>query len=173
MCYFYIFASENYKTKFIRMGKTKLQKKVFMLLMCFGMVLGMTAYNIILHNGLSVDVFKLLIKEIGLVFIIAFFLDNFIVGPFAKKQVFSRIKPDTKMVFIILSISSTMVVCMVLLMSIFGSIFSEGFSINAVKAYPKTVLMNFIVALPLNLLIISPLVRALFIKIFPPKVANY
>lgn len=154
------------------MGETKLQKKAFTLMMCFGMVLGMTTYNIILHNGLTIDVFMLLLKEIGFVFIIAFVLDNFIVGPFAKKQVFSRVKPDTKTIVIILSISTTMVVCMVLLMSIFGSIVSEGFSFNAVKIYPKTVLLNFIVALPLNLLIVSPLVRALFIKIFPPKVVE-
>ncbi len=155
------------------MGETKVQKKVFTLMMCFGMVLGMTTYNIILHNGLTTDVFSHLLKEIGFVFIIAFILDNFIVGPFAKKQVFSRVSSDTKTIFVILSISTTMVVCMVLLMSIFGSIISEGFSLNAVKIYPKTVLLNFIAALPLNLLIVSPLVRALFIKLFPPKVTAY
>lgn len=154
------------------MGETKLQQKIFTLLMCFGMVLGMTAYNIILHIGLSAEVFELLFKEIGLVFIVAFILDNFLVGPFAKKQVFSRVKPETKKIVIIMSISTSMVVCMVLIMSIFGSIFTEGFSLNAIKVYPKTVFMNFIVALPLNLLMVSPIVRALFIKIFPPKVAN-
>ena len=154
------------------MGETKLQKKVFTVLMCFGMVFGMTTYNIILHNGFTREVLNLLFKEIGFVFIIAFILDIFIVGPFAKKQVFSRLKPDTKKVVVILSISITMVVCMVLIMSVFGSVLAEGFSFKAVRIYPKTVLMNFIVALPLNLLIISPLVRVLFVKIFPHQTVN-
>ncbi len=152
------------------MGETKLQKNIFTVMMCCGMVLGMTAYNIILHVGFSASVFRMLVKEIWLVFTVAFILDYFIVGPFAKKQVFSIVKPNTKKIIIILSISSTMVVCMVLLMSIFGSILSEGFSFNAVKIYPKTVLFNFIAALPLNLIVVSPLVRFLFLKIFPAKV---
>ncbi len=154
------------------MGETKLQKQIFTIMMCLGMVFGMTAYNIILHNGFSGDVFKLLFKEIWLVFIVAFILDNFVVGPFAKKQVFARVKPDTKKIIIILSISSTMVVCMVFLMSVFGSILAEGFTLNAVKIYPKTVFLNFIAALPLNLIIVSPVMRTLFIKIFPQKIIS-
>lgn len=151
------------------MGETNMQKKVFTVLMCLGMVFGMTSYNIVLHHGFSVDFFNLFIKQIGVIFSIALVLDLFLVGPFAKKQVFSRVTPNTKKIVIILSISITMVVCMVLLMSVFGAIFTKGFSLNAIKIYPKTVLMNFIVALPLNLLMVSPLVRAIFIKIFPPK----
>ncbi len=154
------------------MGETVFQKKVFTMMMCFGMVLGMTAYNIILHVGFTSEVFMLITKEIGFVFIIAFMLDNFLVGPFAKKQVFSRVKPETKQITIILSISLTMVTCMVLLMSIFGSVYTKGFSLEAVKIYPKTVLMNFAAALPLNLFIVSPLVRLVFLKIFPLNVSN-
>lgn len=150
------------------MGETKLQKKIFTILMCLGMVICMTTYNIILHNGLA-NIFTLLIKEVWIVFIIAFTLDFFIVGPFAKKLVFSKIKPETKKFIIILSISSTMVVCMVLLMSIFGAYMSEGFSINAVINYPKVVLLNFIAAFPINLLIVSPIVRGLFFLTFPNK----
>nr|WP_319401357.1 DUF2798 domain-containing protein [uncultured Carboxylicivirga sp.] len=154
------------------MGETRKQKQVFTLMMCFGMVLGMTTYNIILHTGLNINVFSLLIKELGFVFIIAFLLDNFIVGPFAKKQVFSRVGPETKTIVVILSIATTMVVSMVLIMSVFGSIVSEGFTLNALKVYPKTVLLNLIAALPLNLLVVSPIVRGLFVKIFPPKVVK-
>ncbi len=149
------------------MGETKFQKKLFTVLMCMGMVLGMTTYNIILHNGFSSGFFKQLLQEIGLVFIVAFILDNFIVGPFAKKQVFARVKPETKQLVVILSIASTMVVSMVLLMSVFGAVLMEGFSLNAVKIYPKTVMMNFIFALPLNLIIVSPIVRTAFGLIFP------
>lgn len=154
------------------MGETKLQKNIFTLLMCFGMVFGMTLYNIILHNGFSAGVFTLMFKEIWLVFIIAFLLDFFVVGPIAKKQVFRIVKPDTNKIKIILCLASTMVVSMVLLMSVFGSVLMEGFTLNALKIYPETVLLNFVAALPLNLLIVSPVVRTLFVKIFPPEVAN-
>lgn len=154
------------------MGETKFQRNAFTVMMCFGMVLGMTLYNIILHNGFSSNIFLLLIKEIWLVFLVAFVLDYFLVGPFAKKQVFSVLKPDTKKIVMILSISTTMVVSMVLLMSVFGSVLTEGFTMAAVQVYPKTVFLNFVAALPLNLLIVSPLVRLLFLKIFPEKLAE-
>ncbi len=153
------------------MGETNLQKRLFTVMMCFGMVFGMTVYNIILHNGLNGELFSILLHEIGIVFAIAFILDLFLVGPFAKKQVFSRVTPETKTIVVVLSISITMVVCMVLLMSVFGAIYTEGLSLNALKIYPKTVGLNFIAALPLNLLIVSPLVRFTHLKIFPPKLA--
>nr|WP_319272817.1 DUF2798 domain-containing protein [uncultured Draconibacterium sp.] len=154
------------------MGETKLQQNLFTVMMCLGMVFGMTLYNIILHNGFSGEVFGILFKEIWLVFIVAFILDLFVVGPIAKKQVFKLLKPGTNKIKIILCIASTMVVSMVLLMSIFGSVLMEGFTLNALKIYPQTVLLNFIFALPLNLLIVSPVVRTVFSKIFPPQIAN-
>ena len=154
------------------MGETKLQKNVFTVMMCLGMVFGMTLYNIILHNGFSAGVFTLLLKEIWLVFIVAFMLDFFVVGPIAKRQVFRILKPDTNKIKIILCLASSMVVSMVLLMSVFGAVFMEGFTLNALKIYPETVLLNFVAALPLNLLIVSPVVRTLFVKIFPPQIAN-
>ena len=64
-----------------------------------------------------------------------------------------------------------MVVGMVLFMSMFGAIVSSGFTIAALKLYPLCILRNFIMALPLNLLIVSPIVRFLFNKIFPVKLA--
>lgn len=154
------------------MGETNFQRKIFTVMMCFGMVLGMTAYNIILHQGFSLQVFPLLVKQLWLVFIVAFILDFFVVGPFVKKQVFSRVTPKTKKVKIFLSIAISMVTSMVLLMSIFGSVFMEGFTIAALKIYPKNVFMNFIAALPLNLLIVAPLVRSIFPKIFPTSIVN-
>lgn len=154
------------------MGETKIQQKVFTLMMCFGMVLGMTTYNIILHVGWNSEVFQILVKEIGIVFVVAFILDDFVVGPFAKRQVFARIKPDTKKIIVIMSISISMVVCMVLLMSIFGVLFSKGLSIDALRSYPHTVMMNFLAALPLNVLIVSPLMRGLFLKIFRPQMGT-
>ena len=155
------------------MGQTKFQKFIFTLMMCFFMVLGMTTYNIILNEGFHSNLLNNLLKDFWLGFIVALLLDIFIVGKLAKPLAFKIVKPnkETKQIKIIIAISSCMVVGMVLFMSIFGAIVSSGFTIDALKLYPLCVLRNFIMALPLNLLIVSPIVRFSFNKIFPVKLA--
>lgn len=155
------------------MGQTKFQKFIFTLMMCFFMVLGMTTYNIILNEGFHSNLLNNLLKYFWLGFIVALLLDIFIVGKLAKPLAFKIVKPtkETKQIKIILAISSCMVVGMVLFMSIFGAIVSSGFTIDALKLYPLCVLRNFIMALPLNLLIVSPIVRFIFNKMFPVKLA--
>ena len=155
------------------MGQTKLQKFIFTLMMCFCMVLGMTIYNMILNEGFHSNLLNNLLKDFWLGFIVALLLDIFIVGKLAKPIAFKIVKPnkETKQVKIILAISSCMVIGMVLFMSMFGAIIAAGFNINALKLYPLCIVRNFVVALPLNLLIVSPIVRFLFTKIFPVKVA--
>ena len=154
------------------MGQTKLQKFIFTLMMCFCMVLGMTIYNMILNEGLHSNLLNNLLKEFWLGFIVALLLDIFIVGKLAKPIAFKIVKPnkETKQIKIIFAISSCMVIGMVLFMSMFGAVIAAGFNINALKLYPLCKVRNFVVALPLNLLIVSPIVRFLFTKIFPVKV---
>ena len=155
------------------MGQTKLQKFIFTLMMCFCMVLGMTIYNMILNEGFHSNLFVNLLKEFLLGFAVALLLDILIVGQLAKPLALKIVKPnrETKQIKIIIAISSCMVVGMVLFMSIFGAIVSSGFTIAALKLYPLCILRNFIMALPLNLLIVSPIVRFSFNKIFPVKLA--
>lgn len=155
------------------MGQTKLQKFIFTLMMCFCMVLGMTIYNMILNEGFHSNLLNNLLKDFWLGFIVALLLDIFIVGKLAKPIAFKIVKPnkETKQIKIIFAISSCMVIGMVLFMSMFGAIIAAGFNIDALKLYPLCILRNFVVALPLNLLIVSPIVRFSFTKIFPVKVA--
>lgn len=150
------------------MGETKFQKFIFTLMMCFCMVLGMTIYNMILNEGFHAQFFNNLLKDFWLGFFIALLLDIFIVGKIAKPIAFKIIKPTktTKQIKVILAISSCMVVGMVLFMSMFGTIVAVGFNSTTLKIYPLCIARNFIVALPLNLLIVSPLVRISFNKMF-------
>ena len=136
-------------------------------MMCFFMVLGMTTYNMILNEGFHSNLLNNLLKDFWLGFIVALLLDVFIVGKLAKPLAFKIVKPnkETKQIKIIIAISSCMVVGMVLFMSMFGAIVSSGFTIAALKLYPLCILRNFIMALPLNLLIVSPIVRFSFNKI--------
>lgn len=153
------------------MGQTKSQKFIFTLMMCFSMVLGMTIYNMLLNEGFNDQFFNNLLKDFWLGFIVALLLDVFVVGKLAKPIAFKIVKPNenTKPIQIILTISSCMVVGMVLCMSMYGAITAKGFSTMALKIYPLCIIRNFIVALPLNLLIVSPLVRFLFGRLFPAK----
>lgn len=132
------------------------------------MVLGMTIYNMILNEGLHNQFFNNLLKEFWLGFFVSLLLDIFIVGRVAKPIAFKIVKQTktTKPIKVILAISSCMVVGMVLLMSMYGAIIAVGFSSTTLKIYPLCIARNFIVALPLNLLIVSPLVIILFNKIF-------
>jgi len=151
------------------MGQTKTQKFIFTLMMCFGMVLFMTIYNMILNEGFSPQFFNHLLKDFWLGFIVALLLDVFVVGKLAKPIAFKIVKPtkETKQIKIILAISSCMVVGMVLCMSMYGAIVAAGFTVDALKLYPLCIIRNFVMALPLNILIVSPLVRLTFGKLFP------
>jgi membrane-bound acyltransferase YfiQ involved in biofilm formation len=132
------------------------------------MVLGMTIYNMILNDGFSSKFFNNLLNDFWLGFFVALILDIFIVGKIAKPIALKIVKPNenTKPIKIILAISCCMVVGMVLFMSIYGAIVAAGFNSTALKIYPLCIARNFIMALPLNLLIVSPLVRISFNKIF-------
>lgn len=155
------------------MGKTKFEKSIFTLMMCFGMVLGMTIYNMLLNEGFHSGFFNNLLHEFWLGFIIALLLDIFIVGKLAKPIAFKIVKPTpvTKQIKVILTISLCMVIGMVLCMSMYGAILAVGFNINTLKLYPLCVVRNFIMAIPLNLLIVSPLVRFSFSKLFSTQLA--
>lgn len=150
------------------MGQTKFQKFIFTLMMCFSMVLGMTIYNMLLNEGFHTQFFNNLLKEFWLGFFVALLLDIFIIGKIAKPIALKIVKPNknTKPIKVILAISCCMVVGMVLFMSMYGAIVAVGFNSTSLKIYPLCIARNFIVALPLNLLIVSPLVRLSFGKIF-------
>ncbi|MGU8737887.1 DUF2798 domain-containing protein [Clostridium perfringens] len=150
------------------MGETKFQKFIFTLMMCFGMVLGMTIYNMLLNEGFHPQFFNNLLKDFWPGFFVALVLDIFIVAKIAKTIAFKIVKPtkDTKQIKIILAISICMVTGMVFFMSMYGAIVAVGFNSTALKIYPLCIARNFIIAVPLNLIIISPLVRISFNKIF-------
>lgn len=155
------------------MGQTKFQKSIFTLMMCFSMVLIMTIYNMLLNEGFHPQFFTNLLKDFWLGFFVALLLDIFVVGRIAKPVAFKIVKPnkDTKPIKVIIAISSCMVVGMVLCMSMFGAITAVGFSTMTLKLYPLCVIRNFVIALPANLLIVSPLVRFVFGKMFTTQTA--
>ncbi|MCY7758115.1 DUF2798 domain-containing protein [Bacillus inaquosorum] len=145
---------------------------IFGVMMCFGMVCVMSIYNAIINGAIQdfslVTVFKMVIG-----FMVALLLDLLLVGPLAKKIAFSLPFDKSKKLYVILAMSTCMVIGMVLCMSVFGLVtaaLSNGINGNSLfSAYLMIVLKNFILAYPLQLLIMGPLVRGIFMKFVKPK----
>lgn len=137
------------------MPTNKKEGLFFTTMMCGLMVIGMSIYNLSLHQALTLENFA-----IGLIpaFIFAFILDVFIVGVVAKKIAFSLPISKEKPILLILTISTLMILGMVTFMSAFGVIMN-GQVAQIGSIYAKTWLLNFVVALPYQLIIVGPLSR--------------
>lgn len=139
------------------MPKNKKEGIFFTTLMCFLMVLGMSAYNLTIHQDFSV--INLLTGFIP-GFVVAFILDVFIVGVLAKKIAFRLpFINKTQPLQLILTISTLMIIGMVTFMSLFGLIVEGGISGLSLPAYLTAWKMNVIVALPYQLIIVGPFSR--------------
>ena len=138
------------------MPRNKKEGIIFGVTMCFLMVCGMSAYNLALVGKLSFTKFA-----IGLIpgFIVAFFFDTVIVGPIAKKLAFKLPIDRNNKLQTILAISLLMITGMVTFMSVFGLLMRPELPENIVHAYFTAWEMNFIAALPLQLLLIGPISR--------------
>lgn len=144
------------------MPTNKKEGIIFTTLMCFLMVLGMSAYNLLIHQSFSVSALL-----IGLVpgFVVAFILDVFVVGVYAKKLAFKLPINREKKWQAILAISSLMVLGMVTCMSLFGVMMEIGVTDQLFSNYLMAWKMNIIAALPLQLLFVGPFSRMVLQKI--------
>ena len=138
------------------MPRNKKEGIIFGITMCFLMVCGMSAYNLSLIGKLSFTKFA-----IGLIpgFIVAFFFDTVIVGPVAKKLAFKLPIDRNNKLQTILAISLLMITGMVTFMSVFGLLMRPELPENIIHAYFTAWGMNFIAALPLQLLLVGPISR--------------
>ena len=138
------------------MPRNKKEGIIFGVTMCFLMVCGMSTYNLALVGKLSYTKFV-----IGLIpgFIVAFFFDTVIVGPIAKKLAFKLPIDRNNKLQTILAISLLMITGMVTFMSVFGLLMRPELPENIIQAYFTAWGMNFIAALPLQLLLVGPISR--------------
>ncbi|MDA2701148.1 DUF2798 domain-containing protein [Bacillus cereus] len=147
------------------MPTTRKENLQFGMMMCLGMVIVMTFYNLLMNETGG----TIYIKEIALELLI----EISIVGPCAKKIVFMLPFDKSKKINIIVAMSTTMVIGMVFFMSFFGMAMMhlhgglQGDSF--VSIYFSIFIKNFIMAYPLQLIIMGPLVRFLFAKFVMKK----
>lgn len=144
------------------MPNNKKEEIIFTTIMCFLMVLGMSAYNLMLHQQLSLEA---LIQGFLPGFIVAFMLDVFLVGVLAKKIVHHLPINKSSKLQVILTITGCMVIGMVLCMSLFGVLMSNGFGVNFWSNYFRAIQLNVIVASPLQLLVVGPIARLILNKL--------
>ncbi|MFJ7977172.1 DUF2798 domain-containing protein [Peribacillus sp. JNUCC 23] len=152
------------------MPSNKKEGMIFGLFMCFGMVLIMSIYNTALHGFSSYTVGSAVIQFV-ITFIVAFIAES-IVEPQARKIALSLPYDKSKEINFILALAFCMVPMMVLIMSVYGLILMAvmtGIEGSIFTAYLKTVGLNFIVALPSQLLIVGPISRRLLVKYIKPS----
>lgn len=150
------------------MPTTRKESLYFGLIMCFGMVLFMTLYNFYLNDRFGKISVLGGITDFFIGFIVAIILDLYLVGPLAKKTAFRLTANTTNVLYKVLTISTCMVIGMAFFMSIYGlviSYFHNSFSSNLIiKEFLSVFCKNFIVALPLQIIIMGPIVRFIFTK---------
>ncbi|QFF97830.1 DUF2798 domain-containing protein [Psychrobacillus glaciei] len=151
------------------MPSNKKEGIIFGLFMCFGMVLIMSVYNTALH-GLSTFTVGSAMIQFVITFIVAFIAESF-VEPIARKFVVSLPFDKSKEINFIVAFAFCMVPIMVLIMSVYGVILTAlmtGIEGSIFTTYFKTVGLNFIVALPSQLIIVGPISRKLLAKYIKP-----
>lgn len=149
------------------MPTNKKESLIYTFFMCFFMVYFMSFYNISLQIGFGVDALALAWNDLPLAILTAFILDWFIVATPAKNFAFKFIDETDSMYKKIFIISFFMICGMVVFMSFYGAVIHTGFTSALLGAWLNNIMLNFIVALPLQLLIAGPIVRRVFRYLFP------
>lgn len=154
------------------MGKNKMENFIFTTIVCFFMILGMSSYNSILKHGFNSSVILGVLVPFVPVYFIALGIDWFFVGPIAKKVAGKLTNENTVFIKKILLISLFMVIGMSVCMSFIATIIDHGFNSGFLSVFIKTELKNFVMAFPLQVILVGPIARLIFFKIFPVKVVN-
>lgn len=156
----------------MNMPQNKRESLIYTVLMCFVMVLWMSIYNVALQYG-KLDFEVLAAAWIGfpIAYVFAMCCDWFFVSKLAKGFAFGfLVKPEDSVLKKVVCVSSCMVVPMVLIMSLYGAVegavHTGGWN-GILSAWLFNIPCNFVMALPLQLLIAGPLVRKVFRGLFP------
>ncbi|WP_282937288.1 DUF2798 domain-containing protein [Paenibacillus sp. RC67] len=151
------------------MPTTKKEGIYFGLMMCFGMVIVMTFYNLFINDLFSVLTLKKGIIQFIITLFIAVTIELLVVSPIANKIVSKLPFDKTKKPLVIIAMSTCMVLGMVFFMSVYGLVttyLNHGLTTESyLKSYLLIFARNFVFAFPLQLIIMGPIVRLLFTKI--------
>lgn len=149
------------------MPKTKFESVVFTAITAWTMVYIMTLYNKVLDYGsFTNETFWIALKAMWGEYILSFLCAFFISSRVSKFFAFRIVQPGDRPILIIFAIQTFTVVSQVALMSILGVFERFGVTDQFIPNYIYNYCLNFLMALPAQLLISGPIARALFRSIF-------
>lgn len=149
------------------MPKTKGESIFFTAITAWMMVYVMTLYNTVLATGTFQNfTFFIAFKNMWVEYVIIALLAYFVSGNLAKACAFRVVQPGDRPIFIILTIQTFTVIWQVAFASILGVYHGYGFTANFLPHYLIAYCKNFIMAFPMQLVIVGPLARLIFRKIF-------
>ena len=155
------------EAKAIRMPKTTWESVVFTAITAWIMVYIMTLYNTALGmRSFTNQTFLITLKSMWIEFIYIFICAFFISSKLAPKFAFKIVRPGDRQICIILMIQVFTVIFQVALASILGMYHGYGFTSQFIPNYLAIYCKNFVMALPVQLLIAGPIVRGIFGKLF-------
>ena len=155
------------------MPQNKRESLIFTVMMCFFMVFFMSIYNVACHHGaLNLEIVKDAWIRFPIAYCFAMCCDWFLVSGLAKGFAFRfLVKPESEPFKKAIAVSCCMVVPMVIIMSFYGAmeaIVSGGAGWDQLLLiWIFNIPRNFIMALPLQLLVAGPVIRGLFRRLFP------
>ena len=149
------------------MPKTTWESVVFTAITAWIMVYIMTLYNTALGmRSFTNQTFLITLKSMWIEFIYIFICAFFISSKLAPKFAFKIVRPGDRQICIILMIQVFTVIFQVALASILGMYHGYGFTSQFIPNYLATYCKNFVMALPVQLLIAGPIARGIFGKLF-------
>ena len=145
------------------MPRTKGESIFFTAITAWMMVYVMTLYNTVLATGsFTNSTFLIALKGMWVEYVIIALLAYFVSSRLAKLCAFRIVQPGDRPIFIILTIQTFTVLWQVAFASVIGVYHGYGFTGNFIPNYLTTYCKNFIMALPLQLIIVGPLARLIF-----------
>nr|WP_320131550.1 hypothetical protein [uncultured Holophaga sp.] len=153
------------------MGKSPKENLVFGILMVTGMVIGMTLYNLVLHLGFRLQVLPRLALGFWPGFAVAFVLEALLVGRLAHWVAHRVACPVERPRRHLVTLKAVIMGTMVTLMSVYGALLHGQGGSGFGSLYLSTLWKNALAAVPLNLLVVTPLVLRTLQWIFPPAKA--
>ncbi len=149
------------------MPETRTESIFFTAITAWMMVYVMTLYNTVLAMGSFTNAsFLIALKGMWIEYVVIFLLAYFVSSHLAKTCAFRVVKPGDRPIFIILLIQTFTVVWQVFFASFIGVYHGYGITANFIPHYLMTYCKNFVMAFPLQLLIVGPLARLIFRSIF-------
>lgn len=149
------------------MPRTRGESIFFTAITAWMMVYVMTLYNTVLATGSFTNAtFLIALKGMWIEYIIIALLAYFVSSHLAKMCAFRVVQPGDRPICIIFSIQIFTVIWQVAFASILGVYHGYGFTRNFIPDYLITYCRNFIIAFPLQLIIVGPLARLIFRTLF-------